>query len=52
MSDHKTRRPLSREPMVRAVLSKDLAKGIRMKRRGKELDTELSIRICYNLGIA
>lgn len=51
VSDHRKCRPLSREAMVRAMVSKDLAEGIRMNRRGWELDTEVSIRICCNLGI-
>jgi len=36
---------------VRAVFLKDFAECVRMTRRGWELDTEVSVRICYNLGI-
>lgn len=51
VSDHRKHRPLSRETTVRAMFSKDLAKGVTTNRRGWELDTEVSGRICYNLGI-
>lgn len=52
MLDHgKPCRPLSREATVRPMVSKDLAKGVRVTRKGWELDMEVSIRICCNLGV-
>lgn len=47
VSDHRKYRPLSREATARAMLSKDLAKSIRMNRRGWKLDTEVSIRMIW-----